>query len=433
MMIHLSIKRIRLVGYKNMPHITYLPHSCERLIDSEFDRDPLLQKVGMGFCIAGCDGRIHAANQKMYTLFGEYQGGFCRWWSKSAGVLVKNFRSDVLKPRIVSHTWLTTRGKRRSVLVRVFTAGNLGDTVFLLVTPQRSLAQRYPVDDMVEVSLSGVDSQDIFTRGASHECMMQALADTFFSVRYQPIYDIRMGRVAGFEARIQWASEEHSFFSNDFFHLLDTSGGSLLLGIWFLGKVCDDFRKWKASACDAHHCFVQLRLSLGQMNSLCILHVLQRCLAANGLDASDVWIKASKDCFKTRDTAKQLLLHRYHVLGVNFIVDRLRTNLADLSYFFAFSVIPFKAVYLGNYALGSQRSTRQFELFATFAKIFSSLGIHVLTLYSGGPCSTEALRATKCRYIQQQDGSQFLTAAQVPAFMGSSPSLFPGHDRFLSH
>jgi EAL domain-containing protein (putative c-di-GMP-specific phosphodiesterase class I) len=160
--------------------------------------------------------------------------------------------------------------------------------------------------------------------------------------------------------------------------------------------------------------------------------VLQRCLAANGLDASDVWIKASKDCFETHDTARQLLLHRYHVLGVNFIVDRLRTNLADLSYFFAFSVIPFKAVHLEDYALGSGKNTRQFELFATFAKIFSSLGIHVLTLYSGGSNTTEALRTTKCRYIQQQDGPQFLTASQVPAFIGSPTSLFSDHGRFVS-
>ncbi len=431
MFVHLLIKRNRFAGYIVMPHITYLPHSCERFVDSEFDRDPLLQKVDMGFCIAGCDGRIHAANQKMYTLFDKYQGGFCRWWSKTAEVLFKNCGSDALKPRIVSHTWLTMHGERRSVLVRVFFAGNPDDTVFLLIT-QRPFAPSNPDEVMTEVSLAEVDSQDIFTRDTSHERMMQALADTFFSVRYQPIYDIRMGRVAGFEARIQCLSENRSSLSNDYFHFLDTSGGSLLLGMWFLGKVCDDFRKWKESARDACHCFVQLHLSQGQMNSFCILHVLQRCLAANGLDASDVWIKASKDCFETHDTAKQLLLHRYHVLGVNFIVDRLRTNLADLSYFFAFSVIPFKAVHLGNYALGSKRSSRQFELFATFAKIFSSLGIHVLTLYSGGSHVTEALRTTKCRYIQQQDGSQCLTASQVPAFIGSHSSLFSDHGRFVS-
>jgi EAL domain-containing protein (putative c-di-GMP-specific phosphodiesterase class I) len=430
-LIHLLRRPIRLVGYKNMPHITYLPHSCERFVDSEFDRDPLLQQVGMGFCIAGGDGRIHAANQKMYTLFEEYQGGFCRWWSKMAGVLVKNHGSDLMNPRAVTHTWSTMSKEKRSVLVWVFAAGNQGDTVFLLIV-EKTCSQTCTADDRIQPSFPGIDSHDLLTQDVSNECMMQALSDSLFSVRYQPIYDIRMGRVAGFEARIQWDAGKHASLPADFFRLLDASGGSLLLGMWFLGKVCDDFRRWKENARDADHCFVQLRLSQGQMNSLCILHVLQHCLAANGLDASDVWIKAPKESFETHDTAKQLLLHRYHVLGVNFIVDRLRTNLTDLSYFFAFSVIPFKAVHLGNYALGSGRSTRQFELFATFAKIFSSLGIHVLTLYSGGSSIAEALRTTKCRYIQKQDGSQSLTASQVPAFIGSSPSFFSGHDRLVS-
>lgn len=414
-----------------MPHITYLPHSCERFVDSEFDHDTLLHQVGMGFCIAGRDGRIHVANQRAYTLFEEYEGGFCRWWSKMAGVLVKNGESDLVTPRPVSHTWTTMRAEKRHMVVWVFTSGNQGDTVFLLIM-DKPVSRTGTADDSTQPSFPGVDLHDHSTQEVSNECLMRALADSLFSVRYQPIYDIRMGRVAGFEARIRWNAGKRTSLPVDFFRFLDTSGGSLLLGMWFLGKVCDDFRRWKENARDAGRCFVQLRLSQGQMNSLCVLHVLQHCLAANGLDASDMWIKASKESFETRDTAKQLLLHRYHVLGVNFIVDRLQTNLTDLSYFFAFSVIPFKAVHLGNYALGAKKSTRQFELFATFAKIFSSLGIHVLTLYSGGASITEAIRTTKCRYIQKQDSSQYLTASQVPAFIGSSPSVFSGHDRFVS-
>ncbi len=376
----------------------------------------------MGFCIAGSDGRIHAANRRIYTLFDDYPGGFCRWWSKTAERIVKQSNVQVGRPAIFSHSWTGRDGIQVPVTVWLFNARNRGDTVFLFIGPYDPCQGSIPRQSERGAS-DDLEPRRLLAEGASNGCMMKALADGGFAVRYQPIYDIRKGRVAGFEAQILCSREGSESLSSDFFDLLDTSGGALLLGIWFISRVCDDCRRWQQDVRKSEHYFVQLHLSRGQMDSLCILHALQHCLDANDLDPSTVWIKAPKASFETRDAAGQLLIHRYHALGVNFIVDRLRTNLADLRYFFAFSVIPFKAVHLGHQALGTGKSSRQFELFATFAKIFSSLGIHVLTLYSGSSRITEALRTTTCRYIQKQGGYHSLQASQVPAFLGAAPAF----------
>ncbi|GAU09830.1 hypothetical protein DPF_2565 [Desulfoplanes formicivorans] len=403
----------------------YLPDPCERFVDPELDDDFLLQQLAMGLCIVSRDGRIHATNRKMHVLFEEYDGGFLRWWNKMADGLINDLDEGGTTPHVVFRSWTDASGTLRGMTIWMFAAGFSSEILFLFMA-EKEPSTAMKTDTHLKTARFADDLDRFGSAEALTECMMQALMNNAFSVRYQPVFDVRSGRVAGVEALIQVASSKDAPLSRNFFNLLDASGGSLLMGLWLLGRICRDVQAWKEQGNGVHPFFVQVRMSERQLASACMLHAFRHALEHSGMDPGNVWIKASKKCFDDQDMKKQFFIHRYHALGINFIVDRLRTNLADLKYFFAFSVIPFKAVQLGNQDFVTNRGTRQQELFTIFAKIFSSLGVHVVALYTSGPCALDILKKTTCRYIQKQGrGSQFLKASQVPGFVGMYPSCLP--------
>jgi EAL domain-containing protein (putative c-di-GMP-specific phosphodiesterase class I) len=401
----------------------YLPDPCERFVDPELDDDFLLQQMAMGFCIVSRDGRIHAVNGKVHDLFEDYEGGFLRWWNKAAEGLVGHADAHDATPCVITRSWTDVSGTIRYMTIWMFAAGSSSEMVFLFMAEKEKPPRSSDAGTRVQASLFSDEAARFGSAEALNQCMMQALMKNVFSVRYQPVFDVRSGRVAGVEALIQLTASTDETLSRNMVNLLDASGGSLLMGLWLLGRISGDLQAWKRQGSVARSFFVQVRMSQRQLASPCMFHAFCHTLGKGDGDGGEVWIKASKRSFDDQDVKKQLFIHRYHAMGINFIVDRLRTNLADLKYFFAFSVIPFKAVQLGNQDLVTARGARQQELFTIFAKIFSSLGVHVVALYSGGPCVLDVLKKTTCRYIQKQGrGSQFLKASQVPGFIGMYPS-----------
>ncbi|WP_462323641.1 EAL domain-containing protein [Desulfoplanes sp.] len=408
-----------------MPHVRYLSNTFDCFMVDEFDDDPLLQKSSMGFCIADCHGRIYGANRRINAIFQDYPGGFCGWWNAMADEIRKSRLGACLEPWVVFRTWTPLDGTRRSVMVAGFNAGP-EDKKFLLFVSRLSTSDKQGA--ICREQMTGQKEWSLPMTALRHNgCLMQALSQGVFSLAYQPVYDVRSGAAAGFEAKLRWADNHEDRIRPSSLEFLQGTGGALVLGIWMVVQACRDLRSWNTGGGPGRY-FVQVGMSSEQLGSPCILHVLQHVLEDNGIDPSLVWIKTPKKSFGTKSPREQLLLHRYHALGINFIVEKLRPNLSDLSYFFGFSVIPFKAVHLRNNLVPPHVTKKQLDLFATFAKIFSCLGIHVLTKLAGSEDCIASLRTTTCRYVQDNGTPTVLRSSQIIDAVAKKecfPRLFP--------
>ena len=389
------------------------PLARARAMLREFDMDTLLQRMSLGFCIGHCGGQIYTSNRLFNDFFRDHHLLFMLWWKSMFSEIHaredKNFTDVVFLEKQLDlpgdeplklQIWIFFMGPDQSIACLFFKEINNEESRETSVSPSSHFAGK----------------KGALTDSALHfnDSIMHALRKKEFSILYQPIMDVRSGEIAGFEALLQWRHLTHKeIVSAQFLDLLESTGVSLPLGIWFVNNVCRQVRTWNSPGERKKNYFVQLNMSPQQLDSTSMLHALQHALDSYGIDPDLLWIESPKSSFENHIGEKNMLLQRYHALGVNLVVNDLQTNLADLGYFFRFSIIPFKAVKMMEFSSCLGGKGHQFELFKTFAKIFSFLGILVLVKGTAGPKELIALRQTQCRYAQKDDLSTLMDGVEV--------------------
>ncbi|MDD2219203.1 MAG: EAL domain-containing protein [Desulfoplanes sp.] len=386
----------------------------------KLDGDTLLRRMGIGFCMGDCNGRIHASNRQFHTFFGYDNAFFLTWWKKTASN-IQTRKGYVSSEVVLVEEEFTLPGNREHTFKAwIFFLGTVSRTACLFFKDMGTgMSGRHD-----GVSDFGRTSQEREIR-KFNDSIFRALQNNEFSILYQPILDIRSGRIAGFDAQLRGSHLAHEeIASSHFMDLLETTGASLPLGIWFMGNICQQVQRWNQERNSPGHYCVHLNMSLNQLGSASMLGALQAMLDAYAIDPSWLWIENSKATFDCQVCRKSLLFHRYHAMGVNFVVDDLRISLADLSYFFRFSVIPFKAVKIVESLHVGEDKKAAFESFTTFVKIFSSLGILVVAKGLGNTAGLSALRQTCCRYAQGNDASSFLRADEAIDVLSQQDEIF---------
>ena len=402
-----------------MQNVVCFPQVSSPVRPHEFDGDILLGRMRVGFCMGDCNGRVYATNRQFHTFFGHDTAFFLAWWKKTACSIQAGEGAGSSDVILVEEEFTFPGNGEHTFKAWIFFLGSGSQTACLFFKDMDSgiSGEHDGLYDSASTSASGPVSHggDIRKFNDSIFC---ALKNNEFSILYQPIMDIRSGEIAGFDAQLRWRHLSHEeIVSSRFLDLLETTGAALPLGIWFMGKICKQVQRWNGMGNGQRKFSVYLNLSLNQLASASMLGVLESIFETYAIDPSWLWIENSKAAFDCQVYSKKLLLHRYHAMGVNFVVDDLQISLEDLSYFFRFSVIPFKAVKIVQSLHAWEDNKREFESFTTFVKIFSSLGIQVVAKGIGVSEGLSALRQTCCRYAQTDDTTKFLNAEEAIAIV----------------
>lgn len=402
-----------------MHNVVYFPKISSPGSLHEFDEDVLLRRMCVGFCMGDCNGRVHGTNRQFHTFFGHDITFFLAWWKRTVCGIQTGERGGSSDVILVEKEFAFPGAREHRFKAWIFFMGSACQTACLFFKDMdtQTSGEHGSAYEFASTSASAWISQGGDIQNFN-DSIFYALKNNEFSIVYQPIVDIRSGKIAGFDAQLRWqnlSSEE--IVSSHFMDLLENTGASLPLGIWFVGNICKQMQRWNGMGNSPKKYCVYLNLSLNQLASATMLGALESIVEAYGIDSSSLWIENSKAAFDCQVYSKKLLLGRYQSIGVNFAVDDLRISLEDLSYFFRFAVIPFKAVKIVKSLHVVGNNKREIDSFTTFVKIFSSLGIQVVVKGMGTSEGFSALGQTCCRYVQDNDISNALNADEAAAIV----------------
>jgi diguanylate cyclase (GGDEF)-like protein len=150
---------------------------------------------------------------------------------------------------------------------------------------------------------------------------------------YQPICDLATGQIVCFESLARWADENGTEYSPcDFIPVAEESGLIVPLGRWAIEEAARTLAAWDARA--DGNCGVKLAVNLSaiQLQRDVIAPVVERALAANGLEGSRFTLELTESALVSDPDRIAGIMHALKGLGTTLAMDDFGTGYSNLAY-----------------------------------------------------------------------------------------------------
>jgi diguanylate cyclase (GGDEF)-like protein/PAS domain S-box-containing protein len=160
-----------------------------------------------------------------------------------------------------------------------------------------------------------------------------------FLVYYQPLFDLRSGRMAGTEALVRWHHPEKGLVSPaDFIPVAEDTGLIVPLGSWVLRQACRDLRDWQRRFPATAPAKINVNLSARQLQQAGLVEEVAAALQESGLAPSHLVLEITESVLMQDAASAVSRLTELKHLGVQLAIDDFGTGYSSLSYLQQFPV-----------------------------------------------------------------------------------------------
>jgi diguanylate cyclase (GGDEF)-like protein len=197
--------------------------------------------------------------------------------------------------------------------------------------------------------------------------------DELFLV-FQPIVDLRDGRVTGVEALLRWEHPRLGQLPPDtFVPLLENMGLIQTVGAWVLGEAC---RQVAALRSRGHDLAVSVNVSARQLDGERLVADVEGALASAGLPGTALTIELTESAIMRTSAGTVEQLTAIRDLGVRVAIDDFGTGYSSLAYLQQFPVDALKIDRSFVSAIGESREAG--ALIHTLVHLGKALGLSTL-------------------------------------------------------
>ena len=200
--------------------------------------------------------------------------------------------------------------------------------------------------------------------------LRKALANEEFELFYQPLVNLKSGRVTTCEALLRWNHPVRGTVSPiDIIPVAEDMGLIVDLGRWILRKACMECMKWPESVS------VAVNFSPQQFHQRDLLSEVRYALEVSGLPADRLEIEITESSLLRNTQLTHDVLSQLHSLGVRISLDDFGTGYSSLSYLHNF---PLQKVKIDRSFLEGIDSDRPLTLLRGVARLSADLGMSVV-------------------------------------------------------
>jgi diguanylate cyclase (GGDEF)-like protein len=200
--------------------------------------------------------------------------------------------------------------------------------------------------------------------------LRQAVASGAFEVHYQPLINLKTGRISTCEALLRWTHPERGAISPaEFIPIAEEVGLIVEIGHWVLRRACQDCARWPGRV------NVAVNLSPIQFRHGNIMRAVTEALSASGLAPSRLEIEITESVLLQDTETTRAILRQMHTHGVKVSLDDFGTGYSSLSYLHSF---PLDKVKIDRSFLSAvSSSNRALPLLRNVARLIAELGMSV--------------------------------------------------------
>ncbi|MBN8990294.1 MAG: EAL domain-containing protein [Rhizobiales bacterium] len=234
--------------------------------------------------------------------------------------------------------------------------------------------------------------------------LRKALANEEFELFYQPLVNLKSGKISTCEALLRWNHPVRGTVSPiDIIPVAEDMGLIVDLGRWILRKACMECMKWPEAVS------VAVNFSPQQFHQRDVLSEVRYALEVSGLPANRLEIEITESSLLRNTQLTHDVLSQLHSLGVRISLDDFGTGYSSLSYLHNF---PLQKVKIDRSFLEGIDTDRPLTLLRGVARLSADLGMSVVV---------EGVETTEQLELISTDGA--VTEAQGYLFSRPVPAV----------
>lgn len=292
-----------------------------------------------------------------------------------------------------------------------------GHTVYTSVSigiAYSSLGYEHPEDllrdadtAMYRAKACGTSRHEIFDRTMHSQVagrlqmesdLRRAIEQREFFLCYQPIVELKTGRLAGFEALVRWKHRQRGLVSPaQFIPLAEETGLILPLGHWVLEEACCQMKEWTRTYPDHLPLQMSVNLSSRQFVQPNLIEQIESILHATALNPRFLKLELTESAVMDNVESAIKHLQEIRALGIELSVDDFGTGYSSLSYLHRF---PLNTLKIDRSFVMNMSEKENVEIVRTIIALAGSLGMEVIAEGIETINQLAQLRDLMCKYGQ---------------------------------
>ena len=225
-------------------------------------------------------------------------------------------------------------------------------------------------------------------------------------VHYQPIFDLKTGRVAKLEALVRWQHPEHGLLAPDrFISIAEANGLIAELDHWVLRKACQDLAA--LSRMGWQQLGVAVNCSALNLVRVELADEIENALRTSGIAPHRLELEVTENALMGNINSTSQLLRQIRALGVSLSIDDFGTGYSSLAYL---KRLPLNTLKIDrSFIQEIPASSQDMEIVQAIIVMAHTLHLQVVTEGVETNQQFEFLRQYGCDYVQG-----FLLSRPVP-------------------
>jgi diguanylate cyclase (GGDEF)-like protein len=244
--------------------------------------------------------------------------------------------------------------------------------------------------------------------------LYRALERNELRLVHQPIIDIDLGIVVGFEALMRWDRGDGDVVPpSDFIPIAEETGTIVPLGSWALNDALLQLRQWIDTSVVSPSTTMSVNVSPRQLHDPQFVSIVSDALATSGIPAEQLWLEVTESVMITEATQALSALRRLNALGVRIAIDDFGTGYSSLSLLQKFPIQCVKIDRAFVQDLTTEEGTR--TLVRTIIAMANALGADIVAEGIENKDQLAALAAMQCNKAQGYFISRPIAVTDVPS------------------
>lgn len=169
-------------------------------------------------------------------------------------------------------------------------------------------------------------------RLAVETALYRALERRELRLVHQPIIDVALGEVVGFEALMRWERDDGSTTSPaEFIPIAEETGIIVPIGSWALLEALSHLRDWIAAGAVPRDATMAVNVSPRQLHDPNFVNIVSEALMRSHIPARQLWLEVTEGVMIAQPDQAHEALRRLHELGVRIAIDDFGTGYSSLS------------------------------------------------------------------------------------------------------
>ena len=158
-------------------------------------------------------------------------------------------------------------------------------------------------------------------------------------LEYQPIFELRDLRLAGFEALVRWRHPQRGVLApSEIIPTAERSGAIIAIDRWVLSAACAQLRAWRSALPQAATLSVSVNMSARQFTQEDLCETIACAVERSGIPAASLKLEITESTIMERSDRVFSTLAAIRALDVEIVIDDFGTGYSSLSYLRTFPV-----------------------------------------------------------------------------------------------